>query len=111
MRKYIILFFATILSGVGYCQNEYNYKDYELWYIRPNFYNNYISDSTEAYYWENYWYFKNKKKNLFPDTLVVTLKAVPSMVLLSDYDSMPPNNYRVKSSLEFKYGNFDNCSV
>lgn len=109
MRKYIILFFATILSGVGYCQNEYNYKDYELWYIRPNFYNNYISDSTEAYYWENYWYFRTNEKNLFPDTLVVTLKAVPSMVLLSDYDSMPPNNYRVKSSLEFKYGNFDNC--
>ncbi|MBO7227465.1 MAG: hypothetical protein J6V33_07785 [Bacteroidales bacterium] len=108
MKKYIILFLLAISGAVGYGQNNVEYKDYELWYMYQKFYNNYMSDSTEAYYWENYWYYSTNEKKRFPDTLVVALKAEPSMAIW-DYNSMPTNEYKVKSTLEFKYGNHDNC--
>jgi hypothetical protein len=107
-KFFLILFFISIY---GFSQS---YKTTELckaWYIVPLLYNNYISDSTRVEYWENYWYYRSSDttKKLIPDTLIIILHPIPSMILL-DYDSntVENKNYVIKSIFRIKYGDYQN---
>jgi hypothetical protein len=105
-KIFLILFFISIY---GFSQSYKINEFCDEWYILPLLYNNYKSDSTIVKYWENYWYFRSENTNkLIPDTLVISLDLIPSMVVIDEevLKSVKDSIYTIKSIINYKYGNY-----
>lgn len=98
-----------LMSIYGYSQSYKINEFCEEWYVFPLLYNNYKSDSTWVEHWENYWYYRSSDTTkLIPDTLVISLDLIPSIVILDEevIKSAKDSIYIIKSIINYKYGSY-----
>ncbi len=101
-RILILLHFVIISSAIS--QNKIESEPCYFWDVMPVFYNNIISDTTIASYWENYWhYWSGDNSKLIPDTLLIKLNLIPSISIL-DLKTIPEVKYTMLSTFQLKYG-------
>ena len=110
LMKPVFVMLITFLLLTNYAIGQLDSKPCSNWLISPVLYNNYIHDSTQVYYWENYWYYSSGDSNkLIPDSLQIVLKLFPSFAILPKENLVDSLNtkYQLKSILVFKYGIYD----
>lgn len=105
----ILLIFSLFLISCKHDKkNDSIDKSCEDWYVKTYLYNNYISDSTQIRYWENYWDTTSGNKNkLIPDSLAIVLDFIPSLSILAPQADVPDSKYYVKTILKYKYSKHD----
>lgn len=107
-----IIYFSFLLATLTLQGNIDKVKELPCskWRIIPVLYNNYISDTTQVDYWENYWYYKSDINPKFiPDTLIIELNLSPSMSIIGQ-EKVASEICYIKSTLNFKYGLHDNSN-